>query len=129
MSGVMMEQKLQAFEALMSELSGALADIVVAMQAKKDGTDEISATLVDLVSAIESQPAGKSIESIVQAIKAIRIEAPLVTVHVNPTPIQNIVQPAAVQILERVQPGDYMLTVKYDNHDRITEARISREIK
>lgn len=129
MSGVMMEQKLQAFEALMSELSGALADIVVAMQAKKDGTDEISATLVDLVSAIESQSAGKSIESIAQAIKAIRIEAPPVTVNVSPTPIQNIVQPATVQILERVQPGDYRLTVKYDNHDRITEALIGRVLK
>lgn len=121
-----MDQNPQAFESLMAELSGALADMVVAMQAKKDGTDEISATLVDLVAAIESQSSGKSIESVALAIKAIRIEAPKVTVNVSPTPIQNIVQPAPVQILERVQPGDYRLTVKYDNHDRITEALISK---
>lgn len=117
------EQKLQAFESLLAELSGALADIVVAMQAKTDGTDEISATLVDLVTAIEGQTAGKSIDAIAQAIKDIRLEAPLVNVNVSPTPIT--IQPV-VQVLERIQPCDYKLSVKYDNHDRITEALISR---
>lgn len=120
------QAKQDGFESLMGELSGALADIVVAMQQKSEGTDEISSTLADLVAAIESKATGKSMEQIAQAIKAIRIESPAITVNVNPTPIQNIVQPAVVQIIERVQPGDYKLTVSYDNRDRITEAFISK---
>lgn len=118
-----MEAKMQAFEDLMAEVSGALADIVVSLQEGKSGTDEICATLVDLAQVIGSKSKDGSMDSIAQAIKSIRIDSP-VTVNVSPTPIT--VTPT-VQIIER--SGDYKLTVKYDNHDRITEAFISRASK
>ena len=118
MHGGMMEDQIKS---MMSEFSSALADMVVAMQEKKAGTDEISATLADIVTAIEANKS-QPLNEIVTAIKAIRLEAPI---NVGPTPIQNIVQPAPVQILEREQPSSYKLTgVKYDNFDRVIEALI-----
>lgn len=105
-----MEEQLKS---LMFEFSAALEGIVVALQEKNAGTEEISATLADMVIAIEAKKS-QPLNELVDAIKAIKI---------NPTPIQNIVQPAPVQILERVQPYDYKLTgVKYDNFDRVVEA-------
>lgn len=123
MSGGMMDEQLKS---LVSEFSAAIADMVVAMQEKKAGTDEISASLADIGAALDSLAKGASTEKLIEAVKGIRLQLPDVHINVSPTPIQNIVQPATVQILERVQPGDYKLSVTYDNHDRIVEALISR---
>ena len=91
------EQKLEAFETLMGEVSGALADVVVALQtqSEKSGMDEVGSALADIVAALEKpQP----VQDIVAALKALRIEAPVVNVTVSPTPIQNVIQPAPVTV-------------------------------
>lgn len=80
------DQKLDAFESLLNELSGGLADVVEAMKEKSEAgaMEEISATLVDMKEIIEAATKSKSYDGMVAAIKAIRIQS---TVNVSPTPI------------------------------------------
>lgn len=83
------EKKLEAFESLLNELSGGLADVVEAMKDKSEAgaMEEISATLVDMKEVIEAATKSKSYDGMVAAIKAIRIQSSAVTVNVSPTPI------------------------------------------
>lgn len=119
------DKKLEAFEALLNEISGGLADVVEAMKDKSEAgaMEEISSTLVEMKEVIEAATKNKSYDGLVAAIKAIRIQSSAVTVNVNPTPIT--ITPV-VQIIERVQPGNYRLSVSYDRQDRIIEALISK---
>jgi septal ring factor EnvC (AmiA/AmiB activator) len=107
------EHKLAAFQDLMNEVSTALADMLDAMKDKQSTTDEISNTLIDLKDAIEASQDGKGLQSVVAAIKALKLTAP--------APV--------VQLLEREPGGDYRLSVTYDEHDRITSALITRVSK
>lgn len=119
------EAKLQAFETLFGEVSAGLSDVVESMKAGQESTAEIGNTLADMLALMESRKEGKSLTELADAIKAIRINvaAPNVRVDVSPTPVT--ITPV-VQIIERVQPGDYKLAVSYDDMDRITSATISR---
>lgn len=80
------DQKLDALESLLNEISGGLADVVEAMKDKSEAgaMEEISSTLVDMKEVIEAATQNKSYDGMVAAIKAIRIQS---TVNVNPTPI------------------------------------------
>lgn len=123
------EQKLQSFELLMGEVSGALADVVTALQARSEDSalNDISSSLADLVATLEkrsAQPMGE----LVAAIKALRIEAPAVNVTVSPTPIQNVIQPAPVKV--EIMPADnkgatWEVTVpgRYGTPDRVMTIR------
>lgn len=110
--------------AFMDEVGAALADIVAAMQDRTVSSDQIGSALADLAAAVESSSKSTSVEDITAAIRAARIDAPIVNVNVNPTPIT--VSPAKVEIIERASPSDYRLSVTYDNRHRITEAVIRR---
>ena len=123
------DEKLEASQSLLSEISAGLAEIVEAFSTRQTSADEMASALADIAGAIEAYKA-QPLTELIAAVKSIRITAPAVTVknevNVNPTPIHNNLPAPVVQIIERVQPGDYRLTVKYDNHDRITEALISK---
>lgn len=121
------EDKLQAFETLFDEISAGLADVVGTMKTSQESTSEIGSVLADMLVLMESRKEGRSLTELADAIKAIRINvaAPVVNVDVRPTPIQNNVTPV-VQILERVQPGDYKLKVTYDIYNRVDECFLSR---
>ena len=97
------EQKLEAFETLMGEVSGALADVVSALQQQNESTalDEIASALADMALALEKR---QPVQDIVAAIKALRLEAPVVNVTVSPTPIQNLIHPAPVKV--EIMPAD-----------------------
>lgn len=97
------DQKLQAFETLMGEVSGALADAVTALQQRSEDSslNDIASSLADVVEALEKR---QPIDDMVAALKALRIEAPTVNVTVSPTPIQNVIQPAPVQV--EIMPSD-----------------------
>lgn len=116
-----MTDKAQAFEALLDELSTALADVVDTMKAGQDSGNEMAAALADIVQLLESRKGGSDIASLIEAVKAMRISAPDVNVTVSPTPVT--VTPV-VQILERVTPGAYEMTFTYDRHDRLETARL-----
>lgn len=124
--------KLQAFEALMTELSAALADIAETLQNGQASSEEISTTLVDLLSLMtERKDDSHSMDGVTAAIQALRITvAPArVTVKNNievcPTPIQNIVNTPAplVQLIER-PPVDYDVKWTYDGMGRIESTRL-----
>lgn len=122
------DQKLHAFENLMSEVSGALADLVSAMQDKSehDALDAISGSLADMVSAMEKRTSAP-IGELIAAIKALRLAAPAVNVthdiQVSPTPIQ--VLPAPVQIMP-AKSCDYEVVPTYDLYGAITKMLITR---
>lgn len=122
-----MDAQTQAFESLIDELSATLADVVDSMKSGHDSLSEIGTTLVDVLEVLQARKPS-DFSPLVSALRDLRInvQAPSVAVNVSPTPIQNIIQPATVQIIERVEPGDYRLTVKYDQMNRITEALVSR---
>lgn len=84
------DEKLQAFEGLLNEVSGALADLVAAAQDKRENTslDEISNSLTDICVAIEARAKGQPLAELTAALKGLRIEAPAVNVIVQPTKIQ-----------------------------------------
>lgn len=88
-------------KALVTELSSALADMVVAVQAQMGPAEEISATLVEMLQAMRDRKPGVDTAALLAALKSLRITAPEVKVinDVHPTPIQNIVQPAAVHFM------------------------------
>ena len=122
------DQKLEAFEGMMSEVSGALADVVSAMQDKSenDALDAISGSLADIVSAMEkrsSAPVGE----LIAAIKALRLGIPVVnlshTIQVNPTPIKLL--PAPVHIMP-AKGCDYEVVPQYDLHGAIVRMAITR---
>lgn len=124
------EEKLEAFETLFGEISAGLADVVGTMKTSQESTSEIGSVLADMLALMESRKEGRSLTELADAIKAIRINvaAPVVNVDVSPTPVTIQARPI-VQILERVQPGDYELKVNYDNMNRISSALITRVAK
>ena len=77
-------QKIQAFEGLLTELSAAMADMVQAANDGKVSTDEIAAALVEMREAIVSMSEGKALSDIAEALKNIKISAPEVVVNVQP---------------------------------------------
>ena len=114
-----MNDKAQAFETLLNELSAALADVVDTMKAGQDSSNEIAAALADMVELLEKRKPDTAVADLIEAVKAIRIQAP--AVNVSPTPIT--VTPV-VEIIERVSPGAYEMTFTYDRHDRLETARL-----
>jgi hypothetical protein len=71
-------------EALLNELSAALADLVA--QAKAS-SDEVASGLADVVAALEKRQ-GADLAPVVAAIRELRITAPAINVQVEPTPVQ-----------------------------------------
>ena len=122
------DQKLEAFETLMTEVSGALADVVSAMQDKSDNDalDAISGSLADMVSAMEKR-SSTPIGELIAAIKSLRLAAPAVNVtpniQVSPTPVQ--IMPAPVQIMP-AKGCDFEVVPSYDMHGAITKMTIKR---
>lgn len=113
------EGKAQAFEALLDELSTALADMAQAMTSGQESNAEIATALADMVALLEARKGdGSPISSLTEAIKSLRD----VTVNVSPTPVT--VAAPVVQIIERVQPGEYEMRFTYDRHDRLETARL-----
>lgn len=114
---------------LVAELSGALADMVVAMQDRVGPTEEISTTLVEMLQAMKDRKPDVDVAAITAAVKAIRIPQAVVKVEnhvqVEPTPIHNNLPAPVVQFIEQRTDG-FELSVKYDNFDRITTARLTR---
>lgn len=103
----------QAVEALVTELSTALADLVQAAQESQANTGEIGATLVDLLDVLKAHKPGGSTEDLCKAIRELK---PQVTVNVSPTPINNVVN---------VERGAYKFAFDYDAQDRITGATVT----
>lgn len=97
------EQKLEGFETLMGEVSGALADLVEFAKEGRAPMDEIASSMADLVATLEKRKE-QSLDALVAAVQALRIEAPVVNVNVSPTPFQNIIQPAQVKV--ELMPAD-----------------------
>lgn len=114
------EQKLASFEALMSEVSAALADTVDAIKAGQGTHDEIASTLADIAAALE-KPRPDTTGDLIKAIKALRIQ-PVVQVQntVQPTPVEVTVQPAAVHVQVIDRPQCQGAKVEYDQFNRIT---------
>ena len=94
------EQETNELKALVAELSSALADMVVAIQERMGPTEEISATLVEMLQAMRDRKPDVDTAALLAALKSMRITAPDVKIvnDVHPTPIQNIVQPAEVHV-------------------------------
>ena len=122
------DQKLEAFETMMSEVSGALADVVSAMQDKSehDALDAISGSLADIVGAMEKRSSAPMGE-LIAAIKALRLAIPVVNlthnIQVNPTPIKLL--PAPVHIMP-AKGCAYEVVPQYDLHGAIVKMRITR---
>ena len=108
------DDKIQAFEGLINEASGAMADIVADMQAKSESglAEEMSGALVDIASTLQQLN-----DKFTDAIKGLRIEAPAVNVTVQPAKVQII--PAdtkgatwEVTIPDRYGREDRVMTIK-----------------
>ena len=131
------EDKQASFEALLDEVSGALSDLVSVAKDGHASTEDMASALADMLAVMErrneaTSVAAQDIKAIVAAIKAIRIDIPVVkppqvTVNVNPTPVEILCTPSApvVQIIERASPPDYVMTVQYDSQGRIETARLT----
>lgn len=124
----------QPLEALLNEVSSALADMAKAAEDGQVTGAEISATLIEMRELMAKRQASPPmLDGVVEAIKALRLDiAPAqVTVQnqveVLPTPIQNTIQAATpvVQILERAAPVDYEMRVQYDTRGRIETAQLT----
>ena len=129
---------LTAVESLLTEVSGALADLVQAAHDGQANSAEISATLIDLLAVLARRPDPVVADparhtELVEAIRAIRLDklpAATVTVQntvqVDPTPIENTIHvaPSVIQVIERAMPVDYDMDVDYDTQGRITRARL-----
>lgn len=109
-------KKFAAFEGLLLEISTGLADVVAAME--KDGGEDVA-----IASALSA------------AMKAVRIEAPHVTVeapvtvNVNPTPIHNHVttEPPVVHLIERAAPPKgWSIEFKHDARGALAGASLTR---
>lgn len=114
-----MTDKAQAFETLLNELSAALADVVDTMKAGQDSGNEVAAALADIVELLESRKSDTAIPDLIEAVKAIRIQAPAVTVNVSPTPLT--ITPV-VQVIERAKAGAFEMRFTYDRDDRLQTA-------
>lgn len=109
------DPKMAAFEGLMNEVSAALSDVVSALE-RDDGADE------------------KIAKAITEGLRALRIEAPKVTVtpeinvSVSPTPIQNNVNVPApvVHITERESKGAVNVEFHYGSGGVPTGMTITR---
>lgn len=112
------DEKLAAFELLLGELSGAIADLVAGMQARNElGIDEESSgALVDIASTLEKwreQP----LDKLTEAVKGLRIQSPAVNVTVKPAEVH--IMPAdnkgatwEVTIPDRYGREDRVMTIK-----------------
>ncbi len=107
-------RKFEAFEGLLLEISTGLADVVEAME--KGSGEQIANALS-------------------AALKAVRIEAPHVTVdapvtvNVSPTPIHNHVttEPPVVHLIDRpVPPKGWSIAFKYDLKGGLAGASLTR---
>ena len=114
-----MSDKAQAFETLLNELSAALADVVDTMKAGQDSDNEVAAALADIVQLLESRKPDTAIPDLIDAVKAIRIQASEVTVNVSPTPLT--ITPV-VQVIERAKAGAFEMRFTYDRDDRLQTA-------
>lgn len=112
------EQKLEAFEALMNEASGAIADMAETIKAGQGTHDEIAATLADMAAALESRKA-LPFDELIAAVKALRI-TPAVNIKneitVSPTPIQNIVQSAEIRFMPAPESTGATWEVRIPSH-------------
>jgi len=117
------EDKPAALDGMLSEFGAALDEIANALHEGKRSSRDIGDTLAQLLEVIRAHKPDASIPNLIAAIKAIRITAPDVTVNVSPTPI-NMAAPV-VQVIERVQPGEYEMTFTYDSQDRLQTARLT----
>lgn len=130
------DEKIAAFETLLAEVSGAMADLVQCAQDRQASASEISTALVDMLGVFEarqSAPAGQStpLSSLIAALEGFRQPTPQVTfnpvIEVSPTPITNVVHVPApvVQVHER-EACDFLLTPTYGRGGQITEMAIRR---
>jgi hypothetical protein len=118
------DAKLEAFQELLTEVSGSIADIVQSMESHGQANDQTASALTDIAAALDAAAAGKPLEEIVKAIKGLKLEAPVVNVQVHPTAIENHNHIAApvLQILERAQASGFKAQFTYDRHDRVESA-------
>lgn len=106
-----MTDKARAFEVLLDEISTALSDAVEAMKAGQQGQDEIASGLADILEVLKARGERNDVGALVEAIRAVRIEAPAVTV--TPAPVH-------VQVVDRA-PQAYRMQAKYDDRDRLID--------
>lgn len=132
------EPNSQPLELLLAEVSAALADALDLLRQKKDATEEVAASLSELVAALQEH-ASSGPAAIAAALRELRLEAPQVHVtnkvdvpqtlvenhiDVQPTPIENH-NHITVQPPEAAPPREFEINnVNYDNLGRITSARI-----
>ena len=112
------DDKVAAFELLMGEVSGAIADLVAGIQAREEaGTvDEMRGALVDIAATLE-QWREQPLDKLVEAIKGLRVEAPAVNVTVLPAKVQIIQSDTKgatweVTIPDRYGREDRVMTIK-----------------
>lgn len=119
------DDKVAAFEGLLDEIRGALADVVVSIQKREENSalDDIAASLSELAEAM-SGLGGRQAGELLSAVKAIRITAPDVRITVSPTPIQNNLPAPVVQFVERPQ-ANVVLVHEYDRFDRIIKSTLT----
>lgn len=119
------DDKVAAFEGLLNEIRGALADVVVSIQKREENSalDDIAASLAELSEALSGM-GGRQTGDLLNAVKAIRITAPAVNITVSPTPIQNNLPAPVVQFVERPQ-ANVVLVHEYDRFDRIVKSTLS----
>lgn len=124
------DEKLNAFEELLNEMSGGLADLVQTMKDRSgDGAmEEVSSTLVEMLAVMQKARTSVDLSEVVAAIKAIRMTAPSVQVAAPDVHVTHevTVQPAQVQILERAPPREFSIhSLTYDRLGRLESGVIS----
>ena len=129
------DEQATAFQELLNEMSGALADAVGLMQAGHATSDELRQTLSDISDAVTGlharQDASKpSFDGVIAAIRSLRTEAATPashTIQVNPTPVEmhNHLPAPVVQVVSAPQ-CDYVITHEYNTRGQAEKSTVTR---
>ena len=130
------DDKINAFEVLINEMSGALADAVSLMQAGHATSDELRQTLADISEALRGVQVGQgvpapSLDGVIEAIRALRLEvtagAVSHTIEVNPTPVavHNHLPAPVVQVIA-APAGEFIITHQYNQRGQAEQSIVKR---
>ena len=130
------DEKIDAFEVLLNEMSGAIADAVGLMQAGHATSDELRQTLVDISEAIQRGPArpeapALSLDGLIEAIRALRLEVTTSpashTIAVEPTPVEvhNHLPAPVVQVLP-ASACEFVITHQYNQRGQAEQSIVKR---